>query len=91
MEDTVYWTGACMDPSALQSPINIDAPFSFVSMQLDLVFRQIDKAFLSYKGRELSIEADFGDLVHENKTFSSYLMLIKCPSEHSVNQYYYLF
>ncbi len=42
-----------------------------------------------HNSRELKIEGDFGDLIHENKTFSSYLVVLKCPSEHSVINLYF--
>jgi len=82
-EDDNYWTGACSDPSSPQSPIPIKPPFSFMSFNPEFNFRQVKQTFIAYRNRELRIEADFGDLVHENKTFSSYLMVFKCPAEHT--------
>ncbi|KAL4459812.1 hypothetical protein ABPG74_003338 [Tetrahymena malaccensis] len=85
-ESPIKWTGFCIDASAMQSPININGPFSFMSMDLDIVFRQIDsgQSYLQNVNNELVIKGDFGYISQDSTIFSSYEIAFKSPSEHSV-------
>ena len=85
-----YWSGSCQDAGALQSPITLVSPFSFMQVDLKFMFREIDESYLSFRGRELRIEADFGQMSHNNKTFSSYMLVVKSPSEHAVRSHFTL-